>query len=266
MKSKLSILIVMCMLLGSFCGCSVNDDTAIVFEETTQTGQADAFFEQKDATELKKLCAQIALNTTNAEDKDNFFNYLITKIDYIIENGEEDKYVMTLDLLDSCIKLPLTDASLVSALRNQYHNIDTLLIEKSKEYILGEWKMLGTLTNQDYMIDVKNGENGIEAFITSVTDISKFDVGDVKWTNIHFANYKEFYLSVLTSEKNLGFESEYADNKSFVYVYSGAKGSIDFENEKIVVSYEKSDINDGSNTVWARPDAEPTPEETPYAQ
>lgn len=249
MKSKLSIFIIISILVLSLCGCSQTEETVITYTPNSETQQADTFFDTNNIDELKKLCAVMSINSESPEARDNFFNYMIVKLDDIIENKKEDKYEMSMTILGTCLKLPLAQNIVVNTMEQQYHTLDDILTEKTKEYLIGTWKT-GTDEASQYTIEVKNSESGLVSYITSVPENSKFSIGDTKWTGIHFANHKKFFLSDLTIEKSS--ISSYDDIDNHVQVYSGATADISFDTNTIVISYEKGDANNGYNSVWEK--------------
>lgn len=253
MKSKISVLLIITILIMSLCGCG-GKEVVVSYNEGDETVKADALFEEGNAEELRLLCEIISGNNDDPESRDNFFYYMLIKIASIAENNEEDKYEIALDVLDTCLSLPLTKAVVSDGLKQYYSIIDSRLTEKTKEYLIGKWKRTDSTLLTGTTVEVKETENGLVSVITGLPDDDtlKFRIGDVKWDNIQFSNHKMFYFFDLTTEEIKGVENYYKDETSAAYIYSGATARINFDNNSITVRYEKDDMTSGASQIWVK--------------
>lgn len=238
----------------SLCGCSGGEEVVVSYEEGDETLRADMLFEEGSTAELKLLCKTMSGNNDDPETRDNFFYYILIKIASIAENEEEDKYETALEVMDTCLKLPLTQAVVSDGLKQCYRIIDGKLTEKTKEYLIGRWRRTDTTLMSGAVIEVIRSGDSLEAKIMGLPDDEslRFRIGDTKWTNIQFANHQKFFFSDLSTEEIDGIENYYKDEAAAVYVYSEAVANINFNNDTITVSYEKSDMTSGANQIWVK--------------
>ena len=253
MKSRISIFIAIVIVMISLCSCG-NKQYELTYSERLETRNADSYFEQNDQDSLKQLCTSMASRNDDPEARENFFNYLIAKTDKIITNKEEDKYETTLDIIATCLELPLAQEPVVSRLRANYRAIDLRLTEKSQNYISGKWLRVDvatmSLTGTEIEIS-KNTQGGYHAIVCGLPEgkNTPYAMSDIKWTNIQFANNKKFFFSDLTAREN---SDSYHMGSHAVPVYSGAVGVIDNEKNIISVTYEKSDVSSELNQFWVK--------------
>ena len=100
MKTKISIILVIALLITCFSGCAGTKEVTVSYNEGSETQYADELFEQNNSQELKKMCQTMSGNNDNPETRDNFFYYILIKIATIAENNEEEKFHTALDVLD----------------------------------------------------------------------------------------------------------------------------------------------------------------------
>ena len=253
MKSKISLFLIIAIFTLCLSACSGTKEVEVSYEEGIETVRADKLFEKNSAEALKALCRVMSKNNDDPQKRDNFFYYMIIKVATIAENNEEDKYETALEVIDTCLTLPLTQAVVSDNMKKYYNIIDTRLTEKTKKYLIGKWKRADTTLMAGSTVEVTEGENGLVAKITGLPDSElKFKIGDIKWDNIQFANRKMFFFSDLSTEENEGIENYYKDAASAVYIYAGATGKINFDNNTIAIQYEKSDMTSGGTQLWVK--------------
>lgn len=253
---KFKFLITIMIITICLTGCSQHKEVEISYTSCPETEAADKYFDEGKTDELKTLCKAMAANNDNPEERDNFFYYMLIKVASVTENAEEDKYTDMLNVLDTCLSLPLAQPAVSDGLKQYYAIIDNHLTQNTKQYIVGRWKRIDTTVLSGTIIEVINDETeGLKSEIISLpkNDSLKFNTGDLKWTNIQFANYKKFFFSDLTTEKVSQQENYYDVNTdNAIKVYSGAAGEIDFDNNTIKITYEKSNVTGGAEQVWVK--------------
>ena len=75
MKTKISIILVIALLITCFSGCAGTKEVTVSYNEGSETQYADELFEQNNSQELKKMCQIMSGNNDNPETRDNFLEY-----------------------------------------------------------------------------------------------------------------------------------------------------------------------------------------------
>ena len=239
MKSKF---IILCVIILSILLCSCGNDNVITYNETSYVTRAKNLYEEGNYTQFIDFCKIMAGNNDNKQERDNFFNYILVYFSEIDSNNAEDEYEISLEIISECLKLPLTQDHVVTGLKSIYNSIDSKLTEKSKEFMLGKWKRYDTSTLNNTIIEIYKDENG-DIFAKTVAlpdgETTNFKIGDIKWKDIQFANYKCFYLLDM-SNSEINIETYYKNDDKTVSSYKGATATIDFEYNLINLRHDSS--------------------------
>jgi len=234
--------IVICIIM-SLLLCSCSNTFTVSYDTTNTIERAEKLYKEGNYTGYIDFCKTMAGNNDDKTDRDNFFNYVLVKFADIDQNNNEAEYEKALEILAACIKLPLTQEHIVSGLKATYNHIDSKLILKSQDYLIGRWQRDDTSNLNDAIIEVYRDENGnLASKLKSLPDgeSTSFKIGDIKWKDITFANYKTFYL-VDKSNAEINVETYYKNSGKTVSSYIGATGKIDFEKNTIALTYDSSD-------------------------
>lgn len=256
--NKRIISVIMSAVLATLtvAGCGSDNNENRPYTETAEVSNAEAMFAENDLPGLTNLCEAMADNNDDTQARDNFFAYFLDKVMQIDANNDEALYPTVISVIDKCLQYPLTSAQLVSGLQKTYTSIDAKMIEKVKEYMLGKWRRIDTTSLSGTVINIENDpEFGFISKITALPDDPdlKFKIGDIKWTNIEFANYKMFFLSDMTTTETTGQKSYYKNDDATVTSFRGATAVLDFDNDTITVTYDRTtNVTSGSKQVWIK--------------
>ena len=249
MKIKSIILLIIISLLL----CSCGNGFTVAYDTTSTIERAEKLYNEGNYNGYIEFCKTMAGNNDDKAERDNFFNYVLVKFARIDQDNIEAEFKNSLKILEECIKLPLTQEHIVTGLKATYNHIDTKLIIDSQDYLLGKWKREDSSNLNNSVIDVyKDEEGNIVSKLRSLPDgeTTKFKIGDIKWKDITFANYKTFYLYDKSNEQ-INIETYYKDSEKTISSYVGATATIDFENNKITLTHDSAD-NQGNihRQVW----------------
>lgn len=254
-KKILSIITAAVLAVCAMTACG-GEEEKIAYTETTETQNAELMFAANDLAGLTNLCQAMAENNDDKETRDNFFAYFLGRVSKVDSDNDEKLYETTVSVIDKCLQYPLTSATLVSGLQKTYNSIDTKMIEKTKEYMMGKWRRIDTTFLSGTVIEVQNDpEFGFMSRITALPDDPdlKFRVGDIKWADIEFANHKMFFLSDMTTTETTGQKSYYKNEDSAVNSFRGATAILDFDKDTITVTYDRaSSVTSGARQVWIK--------------
>ena len=224
--------------------CSCSNTFTVSYDTTNTIERAEKLYKEGNYTGYIDFCKTMAGNNDDKTDRDNFFNYVLVKFADIDQNNSEAEYEKALEILSACIKLPLTQDHVVNGLKATYNHIDSKLIKKSEQYLVGsKWKREDDTNLNDSEIEIyKDEEGNICSKIISLPDgeSTNFKIGDVKWKNVIFSNHKTFYLFD-KSNAEINVETYYKDSGKTVSSYIGATAKIDFEKNTIALIYDSSD-------------------------
>ncbi len=254
-KKFISIITAAALAACAMTACG-GDEEEIAYTETTEIQNAELMFAANDLTGLTSLCQAMAENNDDKETRDNFFAYFLDRVSRVDSENDERLYTTTVSVIDKCLQYPLTSATLVSGLQKTYNNIDTKMIEKTKEYMLGKWRRIDTTSLAGTVVEVQNdSEFGFISRITALPDDPdlKFKIGDIKWADIEFANHKMFFLSDMTTTETTGQKSYYKNDDSAVSSFRGATAILDPDKDTITVTYDRaSSVTSGARQVWVK--------------
>ena len=150
MKIKSIILLIIISLL--FCSCS--NSYTVAYDTTSTIEHAEKLYNEGNYNGYIEFCKTMAGNNDDKDDRDNFFNYVLVKFAKIDQDNSESEYKKALEILSACIKLPLTQEHVVTGLKATYNHIDTKLILKSQEYLIGKWKREDSSNLNNSIIEV----------------------------------------------------------------------------------------------------------------
>ena len=259
MKAKISIIMVVVMLVCScaFTSCTdKNDDDIITYIETDTITKAEGLFNKNEEDKLIDLCTEMAVENKDTQTRENFLMYILAKTNEINETNAENLYPISLKVMETCMKQPVSSKIITSGLRSNYRDIDKKLTEKTKEFLKGKWIRTDNSSLAGMVLLVEESmEEGLTAKILSIPDkeTKKFILNDTKWQNINFANHKKFYFSDLASEETI--ETNYTGEvtSKISNTYKGAVGKIDFDKKKIKITYTiKENVTSGANQTWTK--------------
>lgn len=248
---KKTFIIILTVVLA-FVLCSCGGKSVISYEETPSVTYAENLY-NTNFEQYKEFCSTMAGNNDDKQERDNFFNYVLVKAATVDSENAESEYINTLDYIAECLKLPLTQHHVVNGLKSIYNSIDTKLTEKSKQYMLGKWRRVDASVLSGAAIEVYINQDGeYESKFTGLPDAetTSYKIGDIKWKNLQFANYKTVYLQDLVNFK-INTETYYKSDDKTVSEYKGATGQIMFEQNKIVIVYDSKGISDTHQT-WEK--------------
>ncbi len=254
MKKRLTFTVIaLCMVL--LCSCGTNTDTDITYTPNATTEQADHMFETNAENDLISLTLTIAGNNDYKEEQNNYFNYLLAKITEIDTNNISDKYPMCLNVIQKCLKEPITQAHVISSFKQLYFNIDTKLSQEAIEYMKGEWLRIDNTSNTGMKVKVDNDEEfGLCAKISALPEgaTSAFRIGNIKWNNIKYSNCKKFYMDDLVIEESSG-KTYYKNESKATSMLKGATATIDIQKGIIRIKYDSaSGVTSGANQIWIK--------------
>ena len=256
MKNKIILffaVIIMCLTLAA-CGAG-NDQGTLTYTPNSTTEQADSMFENGNTVDLQNLCEVMAGNNDHPEERDNFFNYILAKVVEFDTTDDQSKYSGCLEVIETCLNQPLTQAHVVSGLKQAYVNMDTKLTEQTKQYMTGKWRRIDNTIMSGMIVEVFDSEEfGFCSKVVALPDGSdvQFKINDIKWNDIQFANHKKFYLHDLVTEESSG-TTYYKNDSKTVTKLKGATATINFEKDTIVINYDAaSGVTTGSHQVWLK--------------
>jgi hypothetical protein len=251
MKIKSIILLIMVSLL--LCSCS--NSFTVAYDTTNSIERAEKLYNEGNYNGYIDFCKTMAGNNDDKAERDNFFNYVLVKFAKVDQDNSEAEFNNALKILSECIKLPLTQQHIVTGLKATYNHIDTKLILKSHQYLIGKWKREDSSNLNNAVIEVYKDEDGnLVSKVKSLPDgeSTKFKIGDIKWKDITFANHKTFYLSD-KSNAEINVETYYKNNEKTISSYVGATANIDFENNTIILTHDSADSQGNIHRqVWKK--------------
>lgn len=254
-KKIISIITAAALAACAMTACG-GDEEQIAYTETTEIQNAELMFAANDLAGLTNLCQAMAENNDDKATRDNFFAYFLDRVSKVDSDNDERLYATTVSVIDKCLQYPLTSATIVNGLQKTYNSIDTKMIEKTKEYMMGKWRRIDTTSLSGTVIEVQNDpEFGFISRITALPDDPdlKFRIGDIKWADIEFANHKMFFLSDMTTTETTGQKSYYKNEDSAVSSFRGATAILDPDKNTITVTYDRaSSVTSGARQVWVK--------------
>ncbi len=241
------------VLCFALCACTVSN--TVTYNKTPSVTYAESLYNDGDYNNFKQFCTTMSGNNDNKDERDNFFNYILTKATTVDSKNASDEYLQMLDIISACLELPLTQDYVVNGLKSVYNSIDSKLTEQSKDYLLGVWERADSSKLNGSKIEVYYNEDGaLESRFIGLPDAetTSFKINDIKWTNLQFANYKCFYLlDMANSEINI--ETYYKNDDKTISTYRGATANIDFDQNTIYIKYDSPDsVTSGAYQTWKK--------------